>query len=287
MGLRRHILRPALRQFHRLRSYGAPEYHGPDATQMDAIATGFQNLDIPVQALRVPPDSFREFQKRLRFPPDYHGGVNGGVYEEKLLEHYLAYELNGLAKFESADIYVDVAACTSPWARMLRESGIQAWAIDLQVSPSFAELDYYQQQDATRTSFASASVRGMSLQCAFEMFCGDDDWRFIDECARILAPGGICVISPLYMHTHYCGYSTPEYFGRGHADPGAREYIRHGFTGVPFSRKYDPATLASRILKRADAAGLQHTLYRLVEQETLGKGIYCEFVLRLDKPAHN
>ncbi|WP_425482769.1 hypothetical protein [Caldichromatium japonicum] len=80
-------------------------------------------------------------------------------------------------------------------------------------------------------------MRGASLHCAFEMFAGDDDVLFVQEAARLLVPGGRVVILPLYMYTHYCAYSTPEYWGRGHSDPAAVEYVRMDTWGVLSSRK--------------------------------------------------
>jgi ubiquinone/menaquinone biosynthesis C-methylase UbiE len=58
------------------------------------------------------------------------------------------------------------------------------------------------------------------------MFMGADDTNLLKEMARILKPGGKVVILPLYLHTQYCAYSTPEYFGKGYSDLTAREYIR-------------------------------------------------------------
>ena len=178
-----------------------------------------------------------------------------------------------MAEFGPQDVYVDVAACASPWAQTLRErSHLSSFAIDLApVGAAYRDLPYYRMENATRTRFTDQSVRGASLHCAYEMFLGDDDTRFISELARILKPGGKAVILPLYMHTHHCAYATPEYFGRGHADPGAKEYVRLDCYGVPSSRKYDAKILHRRVLLPIKQAGLSYRLLAVRNKELLGR----------------
>ena len=144
-------------------------------------------------------------------------------------------------------------------------------------------LPYYRQEDATQTSFENASVRGISLHCAYEMFLGEDDSRFINEVARILRPGGKVVILPLYMHTHHCAYSTPEYFGKGYADPTAMEYIRLDCTGIHSSRKYDAITLKRRILDPITSLGLGYKVLALRNKAELANNIYCHFIMEIVK----
>ena len=184
-----------------------------------------------------------------------------------------------------AEAYVDVAAAGSPWAKTLRErKQIDAYAIDLcEVSDAYRDLPYYRVENATATSFADASITGVSLHCAYEMFMGQDDTRLIAELARILKPGGKAVILPLYMHTHYCAYSTPEYFGKGYSDPLAKEYVRLDCSGVPSSRKYDAAKLKERVLDPILAAGLKYQLLALRNKSEFGQNIYCHFILEIEK----
>ncbi len=130
------------------------------------------------------------------------------------------------------------------------------------------------------------SVRGVSLQCAYEMFMGEDDINFFKEMSRILKPGGKVVISPLYMHTHYCAYSTREYYGRGYSDPAAKEYVRLDCAGVPSSRKYDAATLRSRVLDPVGSFGMGCQLFALRNKAELGRNIYCHFILEVTKPGN-
>lgn len=267
--------------YYRWRHRAVPAYRPPSEPELERIEEALSAIGVRVMPLMVDPDEFSAFRHDFRFPADYHGGPGAAVWHEKLLEHFLAWRL-GISSLPDQAIYVDVAACTSPWARILREQkAVQAYAIDLDADRQFDDLPYYQRQDATRTDFADASVAAASLQCAFELFRGDDDIGLIRELARILAPGGTAVISPLYMHTHYCSYASPEYWGKGFADAGAREYIRWDLAGIPSSRKYDAVQLKRRILDTIGAVGMKYRLYALRGAERLGPGIYCRFVLEI------
>lgn len=270
--------------FDKWRCRNARVYASPSEEELLEIETDLIAAGVAVHDYEPERAEFIEFQKSGFFPERYHGGRNSGVWDEKLLEHWIAAQRLDLFNFGEHEIYVDAAACSSPWSRTLREGHeIKAFAIDLEVNPEFASLDYYRQEDATNTRFADSSVRGMSLQCAFEMFTGDDDLNFISEVRRIMRPGGRVVILPLYMHTHYCAYSTPDYFGKGFSDVDAVEYVRMDSYGVPSSRKYDAAHLKSRILDRITSMGMNYQLMALRNKQQFGDNIYCHFILEITK----
>lgn len=263
----------------------APRYTNPTLNELDQIERDLCALDIEITDYVPIAEVFRTFQADNFFPDDYLGGRGNEVWDEKLLEHWIASERLNLDTFEADDVYVDVAAASSPWAHALRlRKGITSYAIDLgKVGKTYSNLPYYRIENATTTSFPDASVKGASLHCAFEMFVGSDDMQFIREVSRILAPGGKVVILPLYMHTHYCAYSTPEYFGKGYSDPMAKEYVRLDCMGVPSSRKYNATMLKGRVLDTILSEGMSYTLLALRNKDELGKGIYCHFILEIYK----
>lgn len=262
----------------------APSYANPTAEDLAQIERDLHGLGVVVHDYRPSPSAFKAFQDAGYFPPDYHGGIKGGVWEEKLLEHWITAEMLGLTSYRPEDVYVDVAASSSPWVKTLRErTAVAAFAIDIAVGSAYKELPFYRVENATTTSFSAASVRGASLHCAYEMFMGRDDIDLLREMARILEPGGKIVIAPLYMHTHYCAYSTPEYYGKGYSDPGAKEYVRFDCSGVPSSRKYDAKTLVQRVLKPIESLGMGYRLHALRNKSELGEGIYCHFILEVTR----
>ncbi|MEJ2723822.1 MAG: methyltransferase domain-containing protein [Deltaproteobacteria bacterium] len=261
----------------------APLYVNPTQAELDEIEKGLFSLGTSTNPITMPPGELQRFQKTFRFPRNYYNGTGGKVRDEKILEHFIAYKLAGLEAFSHDDIYIDIAGGASPWANLLRENGYKAYSVDLQIKPEHKGLPYYLEEDAKATSFQDTSIRACSLQCAYEMFVGEDDVLFLQETQRVLKPGGVAIISPLYLHTHHCGYSSLEYYRKGYADLGAKEYICKKYWGIPFSRKYSPELLKKRILNRIEEHGMKYTLFKLMNKSELGDNIYCHFILRIEQ----
>jgi SAM-dependent methyltransferase len=272
----------ATRPLHLARVRGAAEYLSPTDAELMEIEARLRKLGIDVRDYVVDRRAFDAFKARFPFPSGYHGGDESGVYEEKLLEHFVAWDLLGFETQPSLP-YMDVAGASSPWARLLRDQGIEAYSIDLSPHPAFANLSYYIKGDATKMPWGQGSVGSASLQCAYEMFLADSDMRLLAELSRVLKPSGRVVIVPLYMHTHACFYQSPEYFGQPIGDAGATPYVRRHARGVPASRKYSPETLLERVWKPAHAAGLTPEVRVLRNKRDLGSGIYLHFALTLEK----
>lgn len=271
--------------YQKWRLRNAPVYANPTPAELAMIERDLHALGVAIDDYTPSPEAFKNFQAEGWFPSNYHGGNNSSAWDEKLLEHWISCERLSLMNYGKEDIFVDVAAASSPWVQALRErKGLKTFAIDLdEVDPAYRNLPYYRIENATKTSFQNASVSGAALHCAYEMFMGEDDTRFINEAARILKPGGKIIILPLYMHTHYCAYATPEYYGKGYSDPAAKEYVRLDCSGVPSSRKYDAAKLKQRILDPIVAAGMRYRLLALRNKSMFGENIYCHFILEIEK----
>jgi hypothetical protein len=281
-NIAKKVLRCCRRLYHGFRTRSAPAYRNPIESELIEIERRIKDLNMSCHDFVVDTDEFRQFVRQAGFPSNYHGGIKGGVYFEKLLEHFVAWKLLKLGEPIHTP-YVDVAACSSPWAKILRGKGIESFAIDLSVPLESSGLDYYRQEDATKTSFKDESIRGASLQCAYEMFVGYHDIELLEEFGRILKPGGRAVISPLYTHTHPCYYQTPEHYGEPYGDPGAQGYVRRDCWQVPSSRKYSPETLRTRVWDNAIKVGLVPSLHVLRNKDELPEGIYLHFILVLDK----
>lgn len=177
LSIARHRLRALRRRCDLYRLRNAPWYASPTSSELEQIEQDLETLGVKTVDYYLDLGAFNSFLESRWFPLDYHGGINSGVWHEKLLEHFVAKELLALDSYDPSDIYVDIAACDSPWAAILREKlGIHAFAIDLSPVPEkYKSLRFYRSEDATHSSFASQSVMGASLQCAYEMFTGDND----------------------------------------------------------------------------------------------------------------
>ncbi|WP_444994549.1 methyltransferase domain-containing protein [Aliikangiella sp. IMCC44359] len=276
------VFRFVIRKIFLLKNIFAEPYHNPTADELKQIENQLNELGIKPQDYQVPAQAFNQFKRTFQFPEDYHGGIQSGVWDEKHLEHFVALDILNLDSPESYP-YIDIASCESPWAKMLKAQGNNAYSIDLVKSEKYADLDYYLQGDATQTAFESASISSASLQCAFEMFIQDNDTKLIKELSRILKVGGKVVISPLYTHLIPCYYQTPDYYGKDFGDEGAKRLIRRDCWGVAASRKYSADTLKSRVWDVAVKYGLTPKLLVLRNKSELGDNIYLHFILVIEK----
>ena len=232
-----------------------PKYQNPTPSDLNKIEAALVSNDVSTIDYRVEVTDFNAFHAEYLFGDQFYCGKSY-IYTEKVLEHYIAYDL-GLRKMPQGGHYIDIAACNSPWVKLLREKGYKADAIDLEPSKFYSGLPYYHVMDATQTDFEAHSVDLVSLQCAFEMFLNKDDIELIRELGRILKPNGMAVICPLYMHIEYCGYCSAEYWHRKNFhDQGAKLYVSMNSYSVPFSRKYDCKTLRERVLATALENGM-------------------------------
>lgn len=227
---------------------------------------------------------FLKFEETLELQEAYNKAENKR-YRRKMMEYYCVHKLLNFQTWKETDVYVDVGAAGSPFAKRLREMwGIEACSVDLNVG-KYSELPYYFTEDATAMHFAEDKVKGISMQSAYEMFAGDADIRFVREAARVLQEGGKVVISPLYMHKQHLSMVSPNYYHTGMADDGSLECIRTDCRGnIPIARFYSVAALRERVLRPAAEHGLSVVIYAL-PQELVEKDqfVYLKFILCLEK----
>jgi hypothetical protein len=107
--------------YHKWRCRNAPIYANPTPEELAMIEQDLRALDIVIDNYTPRPAAFKKFQAEQWFPLNYHGGQHSGVWDEKLLEHWLASERLGLMNYGKENIFVDIAAGGSPWAKILRD----------------------------------------------------------------------------------------------------------------------------------------------------------------------
>jgi len=261
-----------------------PLYKSPTDNELTQIEESLMNGSLKLESINIHRNDFDNFISEHSFPLDYHGGLESGVYYEKLFEHYISFLFLNIKNADKDYMYLDVAGASSPWSKILREKyKLNAFTIDLNIHGKFSELDYYLKMDATKTNFPNNSINAISLQCAYEMFLGNDDISFIKEIARILKPGGKVIISPLYMHTHPCYYATPDFYSKNMGDKGAKKYLNPDYMGIPSSRKYDTTSLKNRVIKTIIKENLEYAIYGIKNKKEIHNEIYLHFVLEIIK----
>lgn len=227
---------------------------------------------------------FKKYEKQLGFENEYNK-IHNPRYRRKIMEYYCVDKLLGFNVWNKDDIYVDIGACGSPFAKYLREKRkIKAYAVDISEG-KYENIEYYIKEDATKMHFGDGELRGISAQSAFEMFVGTADIDLIKEISRCLKQKGRAIICPLYMHRKYLSTVSPNYYHKGFADPGSLECIRTDCGGgIPLGRFYDAESLNRRILITARQYGLKPVIHSL-PQEVVEKDafVYLKFILCLEK----
>jgi hypothetical protein len=188
----------------------------------------------------------------------------------------------------SFDRFIDVAAGSSPYADILhRELGLATFRMDLSYPAGISGRDIG--VDAGDTRLPCGFATAMALHCSYECFMGDADVRFVREAARILAPGGRYVITPLYLGTTFRNITSPYCNQRKVAiDPGASRIWRDdSYITSSFARIYSPEVFAERIYSRipGDMTGTVYFFRNLpdVSRSFGGERIYCYFLFHCTK----
>ncbi|MYL84665.1 glycosyltransferase [Desulfovibrio aerotolerans] len=259
----------------------ATRYQGAATRDIEALCRRLEKVGVPVERARLNVADFLDWcQHFAELKKVYRDYADVGI--EKLLEHYLAYQTIGL---QSGQTYMDVASAGSSWCDALQQKGLAAYRLDLSY-PSGLHGNTIG-CDATKTFLGDNAFDGASLQCAFETFTGEADKNLLPEMERLLKPGGVLVITPLYLDavhsiitSPFCGQDAVE------IDPGAIRLWREDDYKEPFSRHYSPEALAERVLAHCD--GLDVRLVYLENLDELrerfpGQRIYAEFLLKARK----
>lgn len=227
----------------------------------------------------------------FRHLPDYEGEyrIYGGQLEhclwEKALEHYVSFLLLDLPP---GGTVVDVGSCRSVVPGLLRRIfRVRCFEQDLEY-PAGVNGDRIG-SNADAIPLPAGSVDGMTLHCTFEHFEQQADTGFVQECARLLKPGGRTVILPLYLNRNHCNVT-------GETDEKKRETFgwdaeAEHFCVIPewqnrFGRHYSAEAFLQRVHGPAKAAGLQPRLIRVQHWDSIHPLLWLRWVLVLEQPVN-
>jgi hypothetical protein len=254
---------------------------------LDKVATAMEAHGVAVETLDL--RRFVEGHRLHLRMPDYsgeyrtYGGSMIHCLLEKSLEHYLSF---ALAEPQAGQTAVDIGSCKSVVPEILRRVyGVQCYEQDLEYPAGVH--GWKVGSSAAQIPLPDASVDFMTLHCTFEHFEGSADTGFVQECARLLRPGGRVIILPLYLNANHCNVT-------GEIDPDRRTGI--GFDRdashhclIPewqnrFGRHYSPSALIERVLQPAAALGLNRRLLRVSHWDEIDPRLWLRWILVLQKP---
>lgn len=255
---------------------------------LDRVGAGLSERGWPVEdfflAGRL--EAFQSFRRHPLYASDYrlyNGDVVSGDVE-KMLEHFVSFELFPPQFGMTA---IDIGSCRSIVPQLLLEEyAVLCLAQDLDFPAGVHGNRVGSNADSI--PLEAGSIDFMTLHCTFEHFEGQADTGFVREAARLLKPGGMVVIAPLYLNCNHVNIT-------GSPDPSEQERI--GFDAdasyhclIPewqnrFGRHYSPAALETRVLQPARAAGLEPRLHRVRDHAAVQAGLWLNWALTLQKPA--
>jgi SAM-dependent methyltransferase len=209
-----------------------------------AVLSGLLASEVPSGPWNIDIPAFRAWRKRADFERR-HPAYYPENLEEKSLEHFVTAQLAGLRR---GRVVVEVDSHSDASAEVHeRVHGCKV----LRQSRAFAPGRHGRHVggDPARMDLPEDFADAITLHCAFEHFEGDGDSAFIREAERVLKPGGVLVIAPLYLAQHYACLTFPPLVSEGDAPPfedGMRIHaLRHWRNR--FGRFYDLGHFVERV----------------------------------------
>lgn len=205
----------------------------------------------------------------LRYPDYYRGYL-----PEKAFEHYLAMHL---LKPGADDVFIDIASEGSPLPEIAtRLYECRSYAQDIMYDEGIHENRIG--GDASRMPVPTGFVTKATLTCSLEHFEGDSDTRLFLELQRVLRPGGLVVVIPLYVFREAAVQTDPTYSATLDIrfDANVPIYCAEGWRNR-HGRWYSAETLWRRIIE--PCSDMSFRVFCLRGTENIHRSIYARFCL--------
>jgi SAM-dependent methyltransferase len=238
-------------------------------------------LDVDIQTLSINRDIFHRHVANCKYPKNYAAGpiAKGGLRDKKLLEYYVSLEL---LQVQAADVVIDVASEWSIFPDVLRElTGATVYRQDLIYPPGIH--DDRIGGSAAHMPIPDNFADKLVLHNAFEHFEGNADIEFISEAWRVLKPGGVLCILPLYLAEEYHILTDPLVNRRGIVWDEGAQIIERPWWHNRFGRFYDTASFNRRVLSEAKRIGFTPTIHHIPNIKEVLTQSDVHFVLMLKK----
>jgi SAM-dependent methyltransferase len=248
----------------------------------EAILQALSQLSVDMRPYRIDSDKFKAHVRSSAYPLAYAAGPldEGGNRENKLLEYFVSLEILDL---QPGDVVIDVASEYSIFPTVVREAyGATVFRQDL-IYPPGVQGDRIG-GTAAAMPVADQFADKLVLHNSFEHFEGTADSGFIAEAWRVLKPGGVVCIVPLFVSERYSIISDPLTDRRGIAwDAGARVIELPGRHNR-FGRFYDAPALDARVLSRARELGYECEILHFANVKDVHPRASMHFALVMRKP---
>ena len=251
-------------------------------TDIVDLVSRLKELGIPVIEEIIDIDDFEKWGRVYLEIMNYY---TGDVKIQKALEHYITMKY---LEVKREDVFIDVAAASSPWAQLLRKKyGIRkAYRQDLIYEDGINGFDIG--GNAGNMPLPDSFADVLTLHCAYECFQGNSDIEFAKEMGRVLKQGGRLGIVPLYLDSVYFVKSGPKADRRFIDVEKEAKWIWRddNYLKEPFSRHYSPESFMKRVvdnLKGLKGEIIHFTNLLELEEHFKGQRIYCHFMFRAIK----
>jgi hypothetical protein len=261
-------------------SHAGPAVEHPPLTS-ESIVAGLGGLGVEMRDYTVDVAGFHDHVASVGYPANYAAGNvdEGGNREEKLLEYFVSLDL---LRPRREDVLVDVASEWSIFPEVARRlTGATVYQQDL-IYPAGLR-GYRIGGSAAHMPVPDAFADKLVLHNAFEHFEGTADSDFIREAWRILKPGGVLCILPLFMSERFSVITDPLVDRRGVIWDDGSEIVDIPWWHVRFARLYDAENLRRRVLD--PGWQFQQVIYHVTNAAEVHPRLSLHFALVLSKPS--
>ena len=227
---------------------------------------------IDFQPYEVDIAGYKEYFDKAEYVIKYSDYYPGNQVE-KSLEHYLGLCLLNL---NEKDIFVDLASENSPIPEIYhRLTRAHAFSQDIMYPPGINGNQIG--GDACSMPVPNGFASKAALTCSIEHFEGDADTRLFVELSRVLKPGGILFVCPLYIYTEAATQTDPQVslLSNVNFDEETTIYCAEGW-GNRHARFYSPRSFKERIINPVKDQ-FKFDFYYLENAAKIDASVYARF----------
>jgi len=254
----------------------------PSQQSREEIKDALARLGTEIKEYQIDGSGFRAHMELSQYPSYYAGGPReeGGAREMKLLEYFVSLDLLNI---QPTDVVVDIASNWSVFPKMVQEEiGAEVYRQDL-IYP-MGRNGQWIGGNAASMPVPDGFADKLVLHNAFEHFEGTSDTAFITEAWRVLKPGGLLCILPLFLRESFTNLTDPLVSRRGVVWDKGAQVVEQPWWHNRFGRFYDAAALNERVLQPAANLGFNTTIYYVTNAERIHPLVYLNFALVMQKP---